>query len=177
MIIFLITLSSNSNAHSIFYVSNKGVSNVPHLSQNLFIDRLSLRWADPYFQALTRPPTRLGNNLSELIKDSPDWLYLSFHWSGCDQNFRENPSKIPHHIEIKIKMSNPSQEPRASSKTPNQDPDAKPKSGTSSILQSPKPGLKGHGCSLHLQNQDREPKFEPRVCQRPVTISKSRSRC
>ena len=37
--------------------------------------------------------------------------------------------------------------------------DAKPKSGTSSILQSPKWGLKGHGCSLHLQNQDREPKF------------------
>ena len=42
---------------------------------------------------------------------------------------------------------------------PNQDQDSKPQSGTSSILQSPKSGLKGHGCSLHLQNQDREPKF------------------
>ena len=42
---------------------------------------------------------------------------------------------------------------------PNQDPDAKPKSGTYSVLQSPKGGLKGHGCSLHLQNQDRELKF------------------
>ena len=42
---------------------------------------------------------------------------------------------------------------------PNQYQDAKPQSGTSSILQSPKWGLKGHGCSLHLQNQDREPKF------------------
>ena len=34
---------------------------------------------------------------------------------------------------------------------PNQDQDAKPKSGTSSILQNPKRGLKGHGCSLPLQ--------------------------
>ena len=42
---------------------------------------------------------------------------------------------------------------------PIQDQDAKPHSGTSSVLQSPKWGLKGHGCSLHLQNQEREPKF------------------
>ena len=42
---------------------------------------------------------------------------------------------------------------------PNQYQDAKLWSGTSSILQSPKPGLKGHGCSLHVQNQDIEPKF------------------
>ena len=34
----------------------------------------------------------------------------------------------------------------------NQDKDAKPQSGTSSILQSPKWGLKGHASSLHLQN-------------------------
>ena len=40
---------------------------------------------------------------------------------------------------------------------PNQDQDAKPQSGTSIILQNPKSGLKGHGCSLHLQNQDKEP--------------------
>ena len=33
--------------------------------------------------------------------------------------------------------------------------DAELQSGTSSILQSPKSGLKGHGCSLHGQNQDR----------------------
>ena len=60
---------------------------------------------------------------------------------------------------------------------PNQDQDAKPQSGTSSILQSPKWGLKGHGCSLHLQNQDREPKFGSWVCQRPVIIFKSTSGC
>ena len=41
---------------------------------------------------------------------------------------------------------------------PNQDQDAKPWSGTSSFLQSPKWGLKRHGCSLHLQIQDRDPK-------------------
>ena len=38
---------------------------------------------------------------------------------------------------------------------PNQDQDAKPRSVTSSILQSPKSGLKWHGGSLHSQNQDR----------------------
>ena len=35
---------------------------------------------------------------------------------------------------------------------PNQDKDAKTLSGTSSPHQSSKSGLKGHGCSLHLQN-------------------------
>ena len=43
---------------------------------------------------------------------------------------------------------------------PNQYQDAKLQSGTSSVLRSPISGLKGHQCSLHLQNQDREPKFE-----------------
>ena len=60
---------------------------------------------------------------------------------------------------------------------PNQDPDVKPKSGAFSILRIRIWGLKGHGCSLHLQNQVREPKFIILVYQRPVTISKSRSRC
>ena len=58
---------------------------------------------------------------------------------------------------------------------PNQDQDAKLQSGTSSICQSPISGLKGHGCSLHLQTLDREPKFGTWAYQRPVTISKSRS--
>ena len=56
---------------------------------------------------------------------------------------------------------------------PNQDQDSRPQSGPSSILQSPKRGLKGHGCSLHLQNQYREPKFGIWVYQRPVDIYKS----
>ena len=43
---------------------------------------------------------------------------------------------------------------------PYQGQDDKPQSGTSSILQSPKSGVKGHGCSLHLQNQDRDPNLE-----------------
>ena len=57
------------------------------------------------------------------------------------------------------------------SKTIDQDQDARPQSGASSILQSTKLGLKGHRCSLHLQNQDRELKFGLWVNQRPVTTS------
>merc|ERR1712081_169509 len=60
---------------------------------------------------------------------------------------------------------------------PNHYQDAKPQSGTSSLLGSPKSGLKGHGCSLHLQNQDRDPKFRICVYQRPMTITKSISGC
>ena len=120
-------------------------------------------------------------------------------------------SKTSDHIQINIKMLNPSQKPPAPTKAPNQDlkdmdvlctfkimiespnldhrctkdqspypnqyQDAKLQSGTSSVLQSPKSRLKGHGCSLHLQNQDRETKFGTQVIQRPVTIFKSRSRC
>ena len=60
---------------------------------------------------------------------------------------------------------------------PNQYRDAKPQSGTSSPPQSPKSELKGHGCSLHIWNQDSEPIFRTWVHQKPVIISKSRSRC
>ena len=60
---------------------------------------------------------------------------------------------------------------------PNQDQEAKPPSRTSSNIKSPKSRPKGHGCSLHLQNQDIEPNFLTWVYQRPVTISKSRSGC
>ena len=119
--------------------------------------------------------------------------------------------KTSDHIQINIRMPNPSQEPPASSKAPNQifrgtdclcifqnkiasqnsyhgwikdqwpypnpNQDAKPQSGTSSVLQSPKWRLKGHGCSLHLQNQDREPKFIIWVYQRLMTIFITISRC
>ena len=60
---------------------------------------------------------------------------------------------------------------------PNKGEDAKPKSETSRVLVSPKSGIKGHWFSLRLQNQDREPKLRAWVHQRPVTISKLRSRC
>ena len=42
---------------------------------------------------------------------------------------------------------------------PNQDQDAKPKSGNSSPHKTPYQTHERHGCSLHLQNQDREPKL------------------
>ena len=60
---------------------------------------------------------------------------------------------------------------------PNQDQDAKPPSGTSSVLQSPKSALSGHGYSLHIQNHGRESKFRTGDYQRPLTIYKSISRC
>merc|ERR1711954_230642 len=59
----------------------------------------------------------------------------------------------------------------------NQYQDAKPQSGTSSTLQSHKSGIKGHECCLLLQNQERDKKVGKWMYQRPVTISKSRSRC
>ena len=96
------------------------------------IDRLSLAWAIIKFKTQpTRPPSQparqpashLGNNLSELNWDpslSLNWLYLSFHWTECHQNFKEDSSKVSDHIQIKIKMPNPSQEPPASSKAQNE---------------------------------------------------------
>ena len=54
----------------------------------------------------------------------------------------------------------------------NQYQEAKLQSGTSSPHQSTKSGLKGYGFSLHLQNQDSEPKFWSWLYPRPVTISK-----
>ena len=86
------------------------------------IDRLSLSWAIIKFKTL--PPGQPGNNFSELNWEpslSLDWLYLSFHWSECDENFREDPSKVHDHIQMKIKMPKPSQEPSMSSKALNKD--------------------------------------------------------
>ena len=57
------------------------------------------------------------------------------------------------------------------------DQDAKPQSGASSPLQSPKWGLRGHGFSSHLQNQDRESKFGSWGYKRQVNTSESWSRC
>ena len=59
----------------------------------------------------------------------------------------------------------------------NKGQDANPQSGTSNILQSLKSRLKGHECSLHLQNQAGVPKCGSWVYQRQVIISKSISRC
>ena len=120
-------------------------------------------------------------------------------------------SKTSDHIQIKIDMPNPSQEPPASYNAPtldfkdtdvlwtfkikidsqtsehgciqgewqylNQDQDATPQSGNSSLHQSPQSGLKWNRCSLHIQNQDRVPKFRAWVYQRLLTISKSWSKC
>ena len=87
-------------------------------------------------------------------------------------------SNTSDHILIKIKMPTSSQEHPASSKVPNQDfEDIDVLCTFNIILQFSHSELKGYGCSLHLQNQDREPKFRSWVYQRPLIISKSRSRC
>merc|ERR1711954_402672 len=44
------------------------------------------------------------------------------------------------------------------------------------ILNLPKSGLEGQGCSSHLQNQDREPKLRIWLYNKQGTISKSRLR-
>ena len=72
------------------------------------------------------------------------------------ENFRKDSSKVPQHNQIMIEMSNPNQEPPSSSKAPNEylkDID---------VL-----------CTFKIK---REPKFGSCVYQRPMTISKSRSR-
>ena len=56
------------------------------------------------------------------------------------QKLDQGVSNTSDHIQIKIKMPNSSQEPPSS-------------------FQSPKSELKRHGCLLHLQNRNKEPKF------------------
>ena len=50
-------------------------------------------------------------------------------------------------------------------------------SGAFNILQSPNSGLKGPWYCLQLQSKDGEPQFGSWVYQRPLTTSKSGSRC
>ena len=56
-----------------------------------------------------------------------------------NQNMEPGCIKTSDHIQIKIKMPTPVR--------------------ILQYLQSPKAGLKGKGCSLHLQNKDRDPIF------------------
>ena len=59
----------------------------------------------------------------------------------------------------------------------NQDPDEKLLSGTPSVLQSPKTGLRWNQCSFHLENPEGELKLGALVIQTLVTISKLGPRC
>ena len=58
---------------------------------------------------------------------------------------------------------------------PNQDQDTSTTSGTYKVLQSSKWELNGHGCSLHLQYQNRDSKFGILVYQIQVTIARFKS--
>ena len=64
------------------------------------------------------PPRR--QHISEL-NWADIWADLSFYWSERAETFRADPNKTHDKIQIKNKMSNPSQEPPASSKAPNED--------------------------------------------------------
>ena len=114
---------------------------------------------------------------------------MFFAFSKSSQRAKIQNMGVPKtidHIQINIRMLNPSQEPPASSKAPNQDLKdmdqhrdliiikmvyqklftlfkSRSRFLTSvrnpSILLSSKSGLRGHGCPLHLQNLDRELKL------------------
>ena len=116
-------------------------------------------WTDPNKDQDTKPQSWTSS-----ILQSPKW---GLQGHGC-----------PLHLQIKIESPNLDYGcVNDQWLYPNEDEDAKPQSGASSPHQSPKSGLKGYGCSLHLQYQDREPTFLTRIYQRPVTISELRSRC
>ena len=123
------------------------------------IDRLSLSWAITIFKFRPPPPppTHLGTYL--ILNFTQSKLTVSELSLICVRSKLQRTSK------------------QGSWPYSNEYQDAKPQSGTSSIRLSPKWRFKGHGCSLQLQNQDREPKIGSWVYHRPMTISKSRSRC
>ena len=95
-------------------------------------------------------------------------MYFAFSKSRKRAKIRiSGVSNISDHIQIKIRVPNPSQEPQAPPKAqnqdlkgqnldhrwckdqwphPNQDKDSKPKSGASSVLKCLKAVLKGHVC-------------------------------
>ena len=158
-------------------------------SQNLDHGCTNNQWPYPNQDPDAKPWSGISS-IFQSPKSGLRWHGCSLHLQNQDRNI--SVSNTSDHIQINIKMPNPSQEPPASPKAPNKDlknmdvpctfkiklespnlehecikdkwlypnrdQDAKPKSGTSSILKSPKSGLKRHGCSLHLEHPDREPK-------------------
>ena len=117
-----------------------------NLSQTISLLNPRLTRPDP-------PGTNLSNSLSHLLQFLTDYT-----WTSTDLSVIKTSGLIQARL---MTISKPRSR-------------CQPQSGTSSILQSPKWELKGHWCPLHLQNQDREPKFRSWVYQRPVTISESK---
>ena len=133
-----------------------------------FLIGSSLTWADPYLQNPNHPATHPASHppthpatrgLTYLNWFKSYWglvSQLSLIWAWSKPMRRSMQDFWPY---------------------PNKDQDDRPQWGTSSILQSPISGFKGHRSSLRLQNQDRKPKFGTWVYKRPMTLPKSRSRC
>ena len=116
---------------------------------------------------------KIGSQIWNIdVSKTSDHIQIKIKRQSTSQNFQHSSINTSDHIQININLI-------AQSKIQNQsqEPPAPKKPKISSFLQSSKSGFKGHGCSLHLQNQDREPKFRAFVYQKPLTISKSKSRC
>ena len=71
------------------------------------------------------------------VSKTSDHIHINIKMQN--PNFKQGCIKTSDHIQIKIKMPTPVR--------------------ILQYLQSPKAGLKGKGCSLHLQNKDRDPIF------------------
>ena len=71
----------------------------------------------------THPPARPnpGDIIFSELNWADIWADLIFYWSEHAETFRADPNKTHDKIQIKNKISNPSQEPPASSKAPNED--------------------------------------------------------
>ena len=66
-------------------------------------------------------PAEPGDIIFSELNWADIWADLSFYWSERAETFRADPNKPHDKIQIKNKMSNPSQEPPASSKASNED--------------------------------------------------------
>ena len=121
-------------------------------SQNSDHGYIKDQWPYPYQYQDAKPQSGTSS-----VLQNPKWG-LKGH--GCSL-----------HLNIKIESQNSDHEYILDQWSyPNQYQYAKQQLGTFSILQSPKWGLKGHGCSLHLQNQYRQQNFRSSVYNRQVTI-------
>ena len=80
--------------------------------------RLILNFAESRPTDRSHPP---GDSIFSELNWADIWADLSFYWSERAETFRADPNKTHDKIQIKNKMSNPSQEPPASSKAPNED--------------------------------------------------------
>ena len=106
---FLLDLAKQYIELQQFYISKVPLFKL--ISRRLILN-LSWSW--------TRP-AEPGDSIFSELNWADIWADLSFYWSERAETFRADPNKTHDKIQIKNKMSNPSQEPPVSSKAPNKD--------------------------------------------------------